>query len=112
MLPWINRGLDVQKGHALSGDHCHYSGPPPAVVSPTSRVGFRLGIAGATQLARQMQLGVVDVLTMLMHLNRNASFSFKEEAFIDGVHLACSVNRELLIVILNAVCDFHALGKV
>ena len=81
------------------------------VVSPTSRVGFRLGIAGATQLARQMQLGVVDVLTMLMHLNRNASFSFKEEAFIDGVHLACSVNRELLIVILNAVCDFHALGK-
>ena len=55
-----------------------------------------------------MQLGVVDVLTMLMHLNTaaNTSFSFKEQAFIDGVHLACSVNRELLIVMLNAICDF------
>ena len=56
-----------------------------------------------------MGVGVVDVLTMLMQLPRqlkSADWAITEGAFVDGVHLQCSVNRELLIVMLNAICAF------
>ncbi|EOD15604.1 hypothetical protein EMIHUDRAFT_211129 [Emiliania huxleyi CCMP1516] len=78
-------------------------------LSATSRQGFPLGVKGATSLAHEMGVGVVDVLTMLMQLPRqlkSADWAITEGAFVDGVHLQCSVNRELLIVMLNAICAF------
>lgn len=48
-------------------------------------------------------VGVLDMFEVVMRLNQ-LNTSERAGAFVDGVHLKCSGNRELLFLMLAAIC--------
>ena len=74
-------------------------------LSATSRMGFALREEAVTMAAARRGLGILDMMGIMMALKGVRDKREKEGAFVDGVHLQCSVNRELLIVLLNQLCD-------
>ena len=73
-------------------------------LTQTSRTGFAFREEAATLAAAKRGLGILDVMGIMMALNGIENKREREHAFVDGVHLQCSVNRELLIVMLNQMC--------
>ena len=50
-------------------------------------------------------VGVLDMFEVIMRMKHSSlNISEQEGAFVDEVHVKCSVNRELLSLILAAIC--------
>ena len=49
-------------------------------------------------------VGVLDMFEVIMRMKHSLNISEQESAFVDKVHVKCSVNRELLSLILAAIC--------
>lgn len=73
-------------------------------VSRSSRMGFALKEAQTSREAAALGLGVLDTQEMVMALARVSPAATRDAAWVDGTHLQCSVNREILIVLLNRLC--------
>ena len=53
-------------------------------------------------------VGVLDMFEVIMRMKHSSlNISEQEGAFVDEVHVKCSVNRELLSLILAAICGSH-----
>ena len=64
-------------------------------------MGFALKEAQTSREAAALGLGVLDTQEMVMALARVSPAATRDAAWVDGTHLQCSVNREILIVLLN-----------
>jgi hypothetical protein len=76
------------------------------LIKPTgvgAHANVSLGSEGS-DAARQHGLGVIDLFEVVMRLRHLRNRTLEELAFVDGVHLSCSVQRELLLIMLDAVC--------
>ena len=66
------------------------------------------GVEDEMDAADTHGVGVLDMFEAIMRMKHSSlNISEQESAFVDKVHVKCSVNRELLSLILAAICGSH-----